>query len=210
LLNQETNFKDEFKKNTLGIEICNTFCLWKHHLNLLLHAVINLRGVSTNKKYCMFYRHVILQRTFLTHRLSSYVEQQQKYAHITCTTLKHPDFMRPQQCVRKHFPLLSCLSQRKITHYRNIFLNGLLPVEFARNVQVLLVCSGSCIPISLKLSKKYIDMFRAMEVAIYKLDVIYNKRESVYYRRMKHRKVCVKNEALAEFFTHTLRCFIRR
>ena len=104
LLNQETNFKDEFKKNTLGIEICNTFCLWKHHLNLLLHAVINLRGVSTNKKYCMFYRHAILQRTFITHRLSSYVEQQQKYAHITCTTLKHPDFIRPPAVCEKTFP----------------------------------------------------------------------------------------------------------
>jgi hypothetical protein len=28
-------------------------------------AVINLRGVSTNKKYHMFYRHAILQRTYI-------------------------------------------------------------------------------------------------------------------------------------------------
>ena len=27
-------------------------------------AVINLHGVSTNKKYCMFYRHASLQRTY--------------------------------------------------------------------------------------------------------------------------------------------------
>jgi hypothetical protein len=39
----------------------NTFCLWKHHVNLLLH----LRGVSTNKKYYMFYRHAKLQRTYV-------------------------------------------------------------------------------------------------------------------------------------------------
>jgi hypothetical protein len=44
---------------------------------------------------------------------SSYVEQQQKYAQLTCNTLISSG---PQQCVRKHFPLLSCLSQRKITH----------------------------------------------------------------------------------------------
>jgi hypothetical protein len=29
-----------------GDKTYNTFCLWKHHVN----AVINLRGVSTNKK----------------------------------------------------------------------------------------------------------------------------------------------------------------
>jgi hypothetical protein len=28
-------------------------------------AVINLRGVPTNKKYHMFYRHAILQRTYI-------------------------------------------------------------------------------------------------------------------------------------------------
>ena len=27
--------------------------------------IVNLRGVSTNKKYCMFYRHAIAQRTKL-------------------------------------------------------------------------------------------------------------------------------------------------
>jgi hypothetical protein len=61
-----------------GDKTYNTFCLWKHHVNLLLQnfrsvspriistdedqglqiesfAVINLRGVSTNKKYYNMY-----------------------------------------------------------------------------------------------------------------------------------------------------------
>ena len=29
-------------------------------------AVINLRDVSTNKRYYMFYRHAILQRTYIS------------------------------------------------------------------------------------------------------------------------------------------------
>ena len=41
-----------------------------HHI---VKVVINLRGVSTNKKYYMFYRHAILQRTCL--KLFSYHNQ---------------------------------------------------------------------------------------------------------------------------------------
>jgi hypothetical protein len=40
-----------------GDKTYNTFCLWKHHVNLLLQnirSVINLRGVSTDKKYNLF------------------------------------------------------------------------------------------------------------------------------------------------------------
>jgi hypothetical protein len=35
--------------------------------------------------------------------LSNYVEQQQKYAHITCTTLEHHDFIRPPAVYEKTF-----------------------------------------------------------------------------------------------------------
>ena len=52
--------------------IYNTFCLWKHHVNLLLQsfrsvysfAVINLRSLSTKRRYYVFYRHAIIQRTY--------------------------------------------------------------------------------------------------------------------------------------------------
>ena len=45
-------------------------CMKFHHI---AKVVINLRGVSTNKKYYMFYRHAILQRTCL--KLFSYHDQ---------------------------------------------------------------------------------------------------------------------------------------
>ena len=49
--------------------------------------------------------------------LSSFVKQQQKRAYSTCTTCQQPYFIRPQQCVRKHFTLLSYLSQWKVPLY---------------------------------------------------------------------------------------------